>query len=131
MHAKQPFEERKTPRRGANMIPNRRNTVNKLRRKEFFQTLMFFIVTVCSIGGLILYLWIYTEIDETLMAIEMQKSTMSELDNSIIELKSEIARLYRVDRITAFAREKLGMVVAEPESIFVLVDPVVLEVEVD
>ncbi|HJL62716.1 MAG: septum formation initiator family protein [Candidatus Marinimicrobia bacterium] len=108
-------------------MAKRRKNKRINRHKEFLQTLSFFLVTIFSIGGLIIYLWVYTEIDETLMAIEIQKSTFSELNNSVKELKSDISRLNRVDRITAVARKELGMVVAKPEPIIILVDPVLVE----
>ena len=112
-------------------MPNRRKNRRINKHKEFLQTLSFFLVTVASIGGLIIYLWVYTEIDETMMAIEIQRSTLSELNNSMKELKSDISRLNRVDRITSFARKELGMVVAHPESIIIHVDAVLVENSVD
>lgn len=106
----------------------KRQKKNKLKKqKEFRQTLSFFLVTITSIGGLIIYLWVYTEIDETNMAIEIQRSTLSELHNTMKVLKSDISRLSRVDRITSVARNELGMVFAEPESISIAVDPEILE----
>ena len=76
-----------------------------------------------SIMGLIGYLWVYTEIDETLVAIEVQKATLAELNNSIKELQNNIALLERVDRITETARKGLGMVFASPETISVYIEP--------
>ncbi len=106
----------------------KRRKLNQVsKHKEFIQTLSFFLVTIFSIGGLIIYLWVYTEIDETMIAIEIQKATLSELNNSVKELKNEIELLNRVDRITSFARTKLGMVVAQPESVTVYVDPLLVE----
>ena len=101
------------------------------KHKEFIQTLSFFLVTVFSIGGLIIYLWVYTEIDETMVAIEIQKTTFLELNNTVKELKSKIESLNRVDRITSVAKKELGMVVAQPESITVFVDPILVENWVD
>ncbi len=112
-------------------MPKRKKNVRKLRQKEFMQTLSFFLVTVFSIGGLIIYLWVYTEIDETMMAIEIQRSTMGELNNTIKELKSDISRLNRVDRITSVAKNELGMIMAEPESTVIYVDPRLTEKSFD
>ena len=75
-----------------------------------------------SIAGLLVYLWIYTEIDETLIRIEVQNATVAELNNTIDELNGEIARLARVDRISSIARAKLGMVVAHPETVVVYIE---------
>lgn len=91
------------------------------RQREILQTVSFFLVTIVSIIGLIVYLWVYTEVDETLMNINVQKATVSELNNTIKKLQSDIARLSRVDRITRVAREELGMVNTQPESIAVYI----------
>lgn len=112
-------------------MPNRRKKKRINKQREFLQTLSFFLVTITSIGGLIIYLWVYTEIDETMMAIEIQKTTLSELNNSLIELESDVAQLNRVDRITSVAKTKLGMVFAQPESIMVSVDPSLVEHTLD
>ena len=112
-------------------MPNKRKKRRIKKHREFLQTLSFFLVTVASIGGLIIYLWVYTEIDETMIAIEIQKSTYSELNNSIKELTSVIERLNRVDRITSFAKRELGMVVAHPEPVTIPVDQVLVENSVD
>lgn len=91
------------------------------RQREILQTVSFFLITIVSIIGLIVYLWVYTEVDETLMNIDVQKATVSELNNTIKKLQSDIARLSRVDRITRVAREELGMVNTQPESIAVYI----------
>ncbi len=96
---------------------------NTRKQKEFIQTLSFFGITIASIVGLISYLWVYTEIDETLIAIELQKATREELNNSIKDLQNDIALLGRVDRVTDKARKELGMVFATPETISVYIDP--------
>ena len=96
---------------------------NARKQKEFIQTLSFFGITIASIVGLISYLWVYTEIDETLIAIELQKATREELNNSIKDLQNDIALLGRVDRVTDKAKKELGMVFATPETISVYIDP--------
>ena len=60
------------------------------RTKGILQSIIFFISTIGIISCLILYLWIYTEIDETSLFIEIQTSTIRELENEIYELKSSI-----------------------------------------
>ena len=96
---------------------------NARKQKEFIQTLSFFDIAIASIVGLISYLWVYTEIDETLIAIELQKATREELNNSIKDLQNDIALLGRVDRVTDKARKELGMVFATPETISVYINP--------
>ncbi len=71
----------------------RRSKRNARKHKEFIQTITFFGITIMSIMGLLGYLWVYTEIDETLLAIELQKATMDELNNGIKELQNDIVLL--------------------------------------
>ena len=89
---------------------------------EFLQTLLFFITTMLSISGLIVYLWVYNEIDETMLAIEVQNQVTKELDNSLKELKMEVSNLSRSDRISSVARKKLNMVPAEPETLMIFIN---------
>lgn len=84
---------------------------------KVIQSFIFFISTFALIASLIIYLWVYTEIDETLLAIEIQSSTLAELQNSIQKLKSEIELLNRVDIIAKKAKNELNMVFTEPETL--------------
>ena len=79
------------------------------KNREFFQTLLFFSTTILSITGLIVYLWVYTEVDETMLAIEVQNQVSIELDNSVNELKMDITQLSRGDRISQVARTELNL----------------------
>ena len=58
------------------------------RALNILNSIIFFISTTSIIICLIVYLWVYTEIDETL-AIEIQNSTV-ELQNVIHELNNQI-----------------------------------------
>ena len=78
--------------------------------------------TIISISGLIIYLWVYTEIDETMLAIEVQNQVTKELDNSLKELKMEVINLSRSDRISSVARNELNMVPAEPETLMIFIN---------
>jgi len=69
-----------------------------------------------------MYLWIYTEIDQTVINIETQKEVSKELKNSLNELEIEISRLSRGDRISRVARTELDMVPAKPETIMIYID---------
>ena len=84
---------------------------------KVIQSFIFFISTFVLITSLIVYLWVYTEIDETLLSIEIQNSTLAELQNSIQKLKSEIELLNRVDIIAKKAKDELNMVFTEPETL--------------
>ena len=97
------------------------------RARDLIQSFIFVLFTIGSISGLIIYLWIFKEIDESLLAIEIQAMTMRELANEISELTSTIDRLSRPDIITARARKELGMVIAQPETLLIAVDKAILE----
>ena len=92
------------------------------KASDFLQTLLFFITTIVSISGLIMYLWVYTEIDESLLAIEIQKSTANELKNEINELNNVVEFLLRADIISKKATSNLKMVYTEPETLIVNYD---------
>ncbi len=98
----------------------------KYRRTKKIQslldTLFFYFITFLSIGGLIIYLWVYTEIDESIYALEIQKITLEDLLNDIHVLQSDIDALSSSNVITKKAKE-WGMVFAKPESISVHINP--------
>ena len=83
------------------------------------QSILFFLFTIGSIVCLIIYLWIFKYIDESMLAIEIQNTTARELKNEIDDLKNKIEKLSRSDVITYKATEELGMVVADPETLIV------------
>jgi cell division protein FtsL len=91
------------------------------RTRDIIQSLVFFISTIGVISCLIIYLWVYTEIDETILAIEIQKSTASELQNENNELLSKIESLSRPDVIAKKARE-LNMVFTQPETLQITIN---------
>ena len=97
------------------------------RARDLIQSFIFVLFTIGSISCLIIYLWVFKEIDESLLAIEIQAMTMRELANEISELTSTIDRLSRPDIITARARKELGMVIAQPETLLIAVDKAILE----
>lgn len=90
---------------------------------NILQSIIFFLSSVAIISCLIVYLWVYTEIDETLLAIEIQKSTAEELQNIIDELNNDIESLERADLIAKRAQNELKMVFTEPETLRVTIDP--------
>ena len=92
------------------------------KNMKILQSMIFFISTVGIISCLIVYLWVYTEIDETLLAIEIQNSTAEELQNVIYELNNQIESLKRADVIAKRAENELKMVFTEPETLRVTVD---------
>ena len=66
----------------------------------------------------------YTEIDETILAIEIQNSTLAELRNNIDEIKNEIESLNRADVIAKKAKKELGMVFTQPETLRITISSV-------
>ena len=92
------------------------------RTRDIIQSFVFFISTIGVISCLIIYLWVYTEIDETILAIEIQKSTASELQNENNELLSKIESLSRPDVIAKKAREELNMVFTQPETLQITIN---------
>ena len=92
------------------------------KTQKFFQSIIFFGSTILVISCLILYLWVYTEIDETLLFIEIQTSTVRQLENEIYEIKNSIESLNRADAIAKKAREELKMVFADPETLNVFLN---------
>ena len=101
--------------------------MRKVRRRSiktgnFMQGILFFLFTIGSIVCLIVYLWIFKYIDESMLAIEIQNTTARELKNEIDELKNKIEKLSRSDVITYRAKEELGMIVAAPETLIVAIN---------
>ena len=101
--------------------------LNKKRHSKKVQniidTLFFYLITCLSIGGLVLYLWVYTEIDDSLYALDIQRETVEELMNDIHLLQSELDALSRPDVIARKAKMHWGMVFAKPESISIHIKP--------
>tara|TARA_B100001113_G_C20870659_1_gene518216 strand:- start:110 stop:436 length:327 start_codon:yes stop_codon:yes gene_type:complete len=97
----------------------RKRKRRSIKNENLIQGVLFIICTVGSIACLIFYLWIFKEIDESLLAIEIQNTTERELINQIDEIKNKIEKLSRSDVITSRAREELGMRMAIPETLIV------------
>ena len=93
-----------------------------IKNGNFIQGLLFFLCTIGSIACLIFYLWVFKEIDESLLAIEIQNTTAREIKNDIDEIKNIIEKLSRSDIITTRARKELGMEMAVPETLIVSIN---------
>ena len=85
------------------------------KSRNIKEGLVFFSLTTGLIACLILYLWVYTEVDETTLAIEIQNATLKEFENQIFELRSDTELLSRVDVISNKAQKEINMVFTEPE----------------
>ena len=99
----------------------RKKRISK-KTKNAIHSLIFFISTFALISCLIIYLWVYTEIDETILSIEIHNSTAAELQNTIEKLKSDIESLSRADIIAEKAKNDLEMVFTEPETLRIKID---------
>ena len=97
------------------------------RRRDLIQSFIFFISTLSIISCLIIYLWVYTEIDETLLVIEIQNSTVQEFQNEVHELQNDIESLSRADIIAKRARNELDMVFTQPETLQITIDPLLMK----
>ena len=101
------------------MISRKRQKRKSLKTSTFYQGLIFFFSSIGSIVSLILYLWIFKEIDESILLVEIQSTTARSLKNDLDELKNEIENLSRSDVITARATNELNMTVAIPETLVI------------
>ena len=99
----------------------RRKRMSK-KNQNLLQSIIFFGSTILVISCLIIYLWVYTEIDETLLFIEIQTSTIRQLENEIYEIKNSIESLNRADAIAKRAKEELKMVFTDPETLNVFLN---------
>lgn len=95
---------------------------NPRKQRQLLRSIIPFTLVVIAISGLIAYLWIYSEVDETLKELEMQQSVVVELTDDINNLKDNIEYLLRVDVLTSRAKNDLGMVFTAPETIAIYVD---------
>tara|TARA_B100000287_G_C20588908_1_gene763411 strand:- start:650 stop:976 length:327 start_codon:yes stop_codon:yes gene_type:complete len=100
----------------------RKKQRRSIKRENLMQGILFFLFTIGSIVCLIVYLWIFKYIDESMLAIEIQNTTARELRNEIDELKNKIEKLTRSDVITLRAKEELGMIIAVPETLIVAIN---------
>ena len=90
------------------------------KNQNLLQSIIFFGSTIIVISCLIIYLWVYTEIDETLLLIEIQTSTVRQLENEIYEIKNSIESLNRADAIAKRAKRELNMVFTDPETLNII-----------
>ena len=92
------------------------------KQRQFLRSIFPFTIVLTTISGLIAYLWISSEVDETLKELEIQQAAVVNLNNDIGNLKDDLEYLERVDVLTARAKNELGMVFTAPETIAIYVD---------
>lgn len=103
-------------------MANQKSKTNSRKQLQFFRSTIPFLVIIIAISGLIAYLWIYSDVDETLKELEIQQTTLAELNEEISNLEDDIEYFTRVDVLTSKARRNLGMVFTAPETISIYVD---------
>ena len=106
------------------MIKKSKSRRKSLKRSSFYQGILFFFSTIGSIICLILYLWVFKEIDESILSIEIQNATARSLKNEIDVIKNELEKLSRADVITSRAKNELNMVIAAPETLVISMNKV-------
>ena len=96
--------------------------------QNIFQSILFFGSTILVISCLIIYLWVYTEIDETSLYTQIQTATVRELENEIYEIKNSIESLNRADAIAKRAKGELNMVFTDPETLNIFLNQNIQEI---
>ena len=92
------------------------------KQKQKLASFIPFLIVVTAITGFVSFLWISSEIDETLNELEIQQAIVVDLNDNIGNLKDDIEYYSRVDILTARAEKELGMVYTVPETIAIYVD---------
>lgn len=110
------------PGNGCKLMTKQKFSFNPRKQRQLLRSIIPFALVVVAISGLIAYLWIYSEVDETLKELEIQQSAVVELNDEINNLKDNIEYLLRVDVLTSRAKNDLGMVFTAPETIAIYVD---------
>ncbi len=90
---------------------------------DFFFTFSFVIITSIMIGLFVGYLWIHNAVTSTIKENMALRHMETQLENRNKELNSAISQLSRGDRIKRIARDELQMVIPEPESLAIFVEP--------
>jgi len=99
---------------------------NPRKQRQFLRSIIPFSLVVVAISGLIVYLWISSEVDKTLNELQIQQVAVVEINSEISNLLDEIEYLQRVDVLTSRAKNELGMVFTAPETIAIYVDESIL-----
>ena len=101
---------------------NQKSKYNPRKKRQILRSTLPYIIVVVFISCIITYLWIYSEVDETLNELATQQRILVELNDDISNLKDNIEYLSRVDVLTTRAKNDLGMVFATPETVAIYVD---------
>jgi len=107
-------------------VVKQKSNFSPRKQRQYLRSIIPFTIVLATISGLIAYLWISSEVDETLKELEIQQAAVVNLNNDIGNLKDDIEYLERVDVLTARAKNELGMVFTAPETIAIYVDELTL-----
>ena len=80
-------------------------------------------MSLLSVTGLLIYLWVYNEIILTEKGNAGLRKTKEALLEDNNRLEGNIARLMRADRITSLAEKELSLVTPVPETLVVFIEP--------
>ena len=103
-------------------MAKQKSRFNPRKQRHLIRSIIPFTFIIMAISGLIAYLWIYSEIDETLKELEIQQLAVVDLNDEISNLNDNIEYLLRVDVLASRAKDELGMVFTTPETIAIYVD---------
>ena len=96
---------------------------NLPQTKRIHQLHLFLAVSLLSVTGLLIYLWVYNEIILTEKGNAGLRKTKEVLLEDNKRLGGNIARLMRADRITSIAEKELNLVTPVPETLVVFIEP--------
>ena len=85
----------------------------EFRKKHKFSSVKFLVVSLLIFLGMIAYLWEQSSVLKLSKREAILLKEAEDLRNRNIELRSEISRLSKSDRISKIASDKLGMVFPE------------------
>lgn len=110
------------PGNGCKLMAKQKFSFNPRKQRQLLRSMIPLALAMVVISGSIAYIWIYSEVDETLTELAIQQATVVALNDEISNLKDDIEYLLRVDVLTARAKNELGMVFTAPETIAIYVD---------
>jgi hypothetical protein len=100
----------------------RKKPIAARRQKQILKKIFSYLIGILVISAIVLYVWIYYEIDNTLGQVEILNDTILELEDDINILHNDIDYLSRVDILTNRARADLNMVFTTPETIEIYIE---------
>lgn len=101
---------------------NKKSQISARKQRQLLKSLIPYIIGIIIISAIVLYVWIYSEVDKTLKEVGSLQARAIELSDDINILKDDIEYLTRVDVLTNRAKTELDMVFTAPETIEIYID---------